>query len=92
MLKWICERIEGTGKAVQTPIGLLPTPDAIDTSGLKISQADLDELLKVDIEGWTQEALDVSENYKKFGDRLPAALENELRDLKDRLVAAATPK
>ncbi len=92
VLKWICERIEGTGKAVQTPIGLLPTPDAIDTSGLKISQADLDELLKVDIEGWTQEALDVSENYKKFGDRLPAALENELRDLKDRLVAAATPK
>jgi len=36
VLKWICERVEGTGKACETPIGNLPTPDALDLSGLAI--------------------------------------------------------
>src|SRR5690554_1358864 len=32
VLKWIVERTNGTGKAVKTEIGYLPTPDAIDTT------------------------------------------------------------
>src|SRR5436190_4604898 len=36
VLKWICERVEGTGKARPTPIGNLPTPDTLDLSGLTI--------------------------------------------------------
>ena len=30
VLKWILERCEGDGEAVETPIGFVPTPDAID--------------------------------------------------------------
>jgi len=37
VLKWICERVELTGKAVKTPIGYLPTEDAIDLSGSKVT-------------------------------------------------------
>ena len=92
VLKWICERVEGTGKAVKTPIGWLPTPDAIDTTGLNISSADLAELLSVDVEAWKKEATDVAEAYKKFGDRLPAALKEQLHDLGTRLSAAKIAK
>ena len=89
VLKWICARIEGTGEAVETPIGRLPAPKALDTSDLNLSDADLAELLAVDLEEWKQEAADVAENYKKYGDRLPGALEQELYRLGTRLSAAA---
>ena len=85
VLKWICERVEGTGKAVKTPIGMLPAADALDMSGLNISAEDQRQLLAVDIEGWKREAADIATYYQKFGARLPAALHNELRDLQARL-------
>jgi phosphoenolpyruvate carboxykinase (GTP) len=91
VLKWIGERIEGASTAVETPIGYLPTPEALDTSGLNGSRADVAELLAVDIEGWKKEAADVAENYKKFGSRLPAALEQELYNLGTRLSGATLP-
>ena len=40
VLKWIFERVEGSGEAVETPIGYLPAPGALDLSGLDISEAD----------------------------------------------------
>jgi phosphoenolpyruvate carboxykinase (GTP) len=91
VLKWIGERIEGASTAVETPIGYLPTPGALDTSGLNGSRADLAKLLAVDIEGWKKEAADVAENYKKFDSRLPAALEKELYNLGTRLSVATLP-
>ena len=85
VLKWICERIDGTGKAVKSPIGWLPTQDALDVSGLNISQQDLAELLSVDKEAWKKEADDVASNYAKFGDRLPKAMTEQLEGLRQRL-------
>ena len=87
VLKWICERVEGTGKAVKTPIGNLPTEDALDVSGLKISKDEIKALLSVDPEGWKKEIEDIEGNYSKFGDRLPKALKQELEGLKQRLNA-----
>jgi phosphoenolpyruvate carboxykinase (GTP) len=88
VLKWICERVEGTGKAVETPIGNLPSEDALDLSGLKISLEDVKQLTSVDAEGWKKEADDISEYYAKFGDRLPPALKKELDGLRGRLQKA----
>jgi phosphoenolpyruvate carboxykinase (GTP) len=85
VLKWICERVEGTGKAVKTAIGNLPAPDALDLSGVGVNEADLRELLSVDIEGWKRELADTEEFYTKFGDKLPKALKEELAKLKRRL-------
>ncbi len=45
VLKWIFERVEGGGEAVETPIGYLPTPEALDLSGLDASCGDLKDLL-----------------------------------------------
>lgn len=85
VLKWICERIAGTGRAQQTPIGNLPTPDALDLSGLNLPTADVKELLAVDKTGWQNEIADVAANYAKFGGHLPKALGEQLDQLKKRL-------
>jgi phosphoenolpyruvate carboxykinase (GTP) len=87
ILKWICERVDGTGKAVRTPIGLLPSPDSLDVSGIQVSAEDLKELLTVDREGWAKESANIEEYYAKFGDRLPPALKQQLDGLKARLTA-----
>jgi phosphoenolpyruvate carboxykinase (GTP) len=88
VLKWICERVDGAGKAHQTPIGTLPTADALDLTGLNLAPGQLEQLLEVDLEGWKKEAADVAANYAKFGARLPAALSAELDHLQKRLAEA----
>jgi phosphoenolpyruvate carboxykinase (GTP) len=85
VLKWICEQIDGTGKSVETPIGILPTADAIDLTGAKVSAAEMQELLKVDAEGWKKEIASVEESYKTYGSHMPYALLAELEALKKRL-------
>ncbi|NLE10447.1 MAG: phosphoenolpyruvate carboxykinase (GTP) [Actinobacteria bacterium] len=85
VLKWIFERVEGGGQAVETPIGAMPTPEAIDLSGIDVPAEDLKTLLAVDVEAWKAEAANLSEYYDGFGERLPAALRDQLRALQDRL-------
>ncbi len=85
VLKWICERVEGAGKAVKTPIGNLPAPDALDLSGLNLNPEDLKQLLTVDVEGWTRDVEDIAAYYAGCGDRLPAALKEQLAKLRQRL-------
>jgi len=88
VLKWICERIEGTGQAVETPIGNLPAPGALDLTGLNLANGDVADLLAVDVEAWKKEAQDIAGYYAKFGDRLPAALHQQLAELIQRLNSA----
>jgi phosphoenolpyruvate carboxykinase (GTP) len=85
VLKWICERIEGTGKARPTAIGNLPAADALDLSGLNIPAKDLEELLAVDTEGWKRGIVDIAATHARFGSHLPKALIEQMDRLKQRL-------
>ncbi len=85
VLKWICERVEGTGKSVTTPIGNLPAPCALDLAGLNLPAGNIEELLKVDLPGWKNEIADVAANYAKLGDKLPQALKDQLASLSQRI-------
>ncbi len=85
VLKWIFERCNGTAKAVDTPIGKVPTEDAIDTKGLDLAMEHLKELLKVDIKGWKDELPLIKEHYATFGEKLPEGLKEELSALEKRL-------
>jgi phosphoenolpyruvate carboxykinase (GTP) len=91
VLKWICERISGTAQAVETPIGRLPTKQSLDTSGLGLSDAQLDLLLTVDADVWREEASLIPAAYDKFGARLPQELWGQYEALLQRL-GAATPE
>ncbi|MBO5761101.1 MAG: phosphoenolpyruvate carboxykinase (GTP), partial [Lentisphaeria bacterium] len=86
VLKWIFERCDGEGEAVETPIGYMPTLNAIDRTGIEdeVSEADMKELLAFDKEGWVKEADMIEEHYKKF-EKLPKELADQLAALKARL-------
>jgi phosphoenolpyruvate carboxykinase (GTP) len=83
-IKWILERIAGTGKYVDTPIGRLPAEGAIDTSGLWIAPDTMKELFAVDKEQGLAELKEMREYYKLFGDKLPKELLAELDEAQKR--------
>jgi phosphoenolpyruvate carboxykinase (GTP) len=85
VLKWVIERIEGRAAAIETPVGYVPTPDALDVDGLDVSADDLAEVLRVDTDEWIAEIPQVTEWFTKFGDKLPGVLWAELDALKARL-------
>ncbi|MBO4490162.1 MAG: phosphoenolpyruvate carboxykinase (GTP), partial [Lentisphaeria bacterium] len=84
ILKWVFERCDGEGKAVETAIGYLPAEDAIDRTGTDVTAEDMHLLLTVDKAGWKTELETINEHFKKF-DRLPAELEAQRKGLEERL-------
>jgi phosphoenolpyruvate carboxykinase (GTP) len=91
VLKWIFERLDGEAEAVETPIGKLPPikgAGGLDLSGLSLSPADAEELLRVDVSGWLGEIPLIREHYSQFGNALPQGLKSELMALEERLKAA----
>jgi phosphoenolpyruvate carboxykinase (GTP) len=85
VLEWIFERAMGRGEAVDTPIGWVPAPGAIDLEGLDVSKEDLEELLTVRPEEWRAEVPLIREHFAQFGDRLPPALAAAVDELERRL-------
>lgn len=85
VLKWVFERCDGQGGAVDTPIGYLPAPGALDTRGLDIPEASLAALLRVDVDAWRRDVPAIREHLGQFGDRLPQALRDEAAELERRL-------
>ena len=85
VLKWIYERVSGTGKAVDTPIGRLPFEGEIDTKGLNISPDNCKKLFTVKNEEWLGEINEMREYYKIFGSHLPKELSAELDKIEERL-------
>ena len=85
VLQWICERVEGSGKAHATTIGNLPTAEALDVSSLNLPAETMRQLLAVDVPGWHQEITGVESYYEKFGGQLPATLRAQLDALRQRL-------
>lgn len=87
VLDWIIKRVEGKEDAEETPIGYVPLAEDIDRSGIEdeISFDTLREILHIDNAQWIKETEGIEEFYKKFGDRLPKELHEELEQLKERL-------
>ncbi|WP_031076522.1 phosphoenolpyruvate carboxykinase (GTP) [Streptomyces sp. NRRL WC-3742] len=85
VLKWIVERLQGTGEGVETPIGVLPTVEGFDLGDLELSKEDLDLLFTVDADIWRQEAALVPAHLELFGEHTPKELWDEYRNLVARL-------
>lgn len=85
VLDWILKRCEETVDADETAIGYVPKPEDINLEGCSVDEETLKGLLNVDTETWKKEAEGIKEFYKKFGDRLPKELEDELASLESRL-------
>ena len=88
VLEWILKRCDNEVDAVETAIGYVPKPEDINIEGLKdFDEEKLASILKVDNAKWAKEAAGVEEFYKKFGDKLPQELRDELNGLEERTKA-----
>jgi len=85
VLKWIVERIEGQAEARETSIGLLPTSNALDMTGLDLDAYAIERLLTVDAGEWTREAESNAANLSRLGSRVPPSLWREQEALEQRL-------
>ena len=85
VLNWIIDRCEGNADATETAIGYVPKPEDIDLTDLDMDIETLKSILVVDKDVWTKEAAEIEEHYKKFGDRLPEELREQLKNLKANL-------
>ncbi len=85
VLAWVFGRCDDDAEAVDTPIGRLPTPDALPTEGLDLSSEALAELLRFDPEAWGAQLPQVREHLTRFGDRLPEALRRQLARLEEQV-------
>ncbi|MGU3291535.1 phosphoenolpyruvate carboxykinase (GTP) [Williamsia sp. M5A3_1d] len=85
VLKWIVERIEGTADGVETPIGIVATPEALDLDGLDAAPEDVAESLAVDLDEWRGEIPSIEEWFEFVGEKLPTGIADEFAALKQRL-------
>lgn len=85
VLKWVIDRVHGRVGAEETPIGLVPHLKDIDMKGLDVSKAKMEKLFEIDVKGWQREAEDIDLFFKKFGDRMPKEMLEELHAMKAKL-------
>jgi phosphoenolpyruvate carboxykinase (GTP) len=85
VLRWILERVRGGGKAVETPIGWIPTPDGIEREGLGLPASTFEELLRIDRADWQNEIASQRNFFEQFGSRMPPEIQEEHKALGRRL-------
>ncbi len=88
VLKWIVDRIEGEADAIETPIGHLPTAEALDVGALGLCADAVETLLSVDAATWTDEAARNRTFLEEFGAPIPPALMRQQQALEERLANA----
>jgi phosphoenolpyruvate carboxykinase (GTP) len=71
ILKWIVLKIRGEANAVESPIGWMPTFDAIDWNGLDFSPEQFESIMDIDREEWKLELLQHAELFERMFDKLP---------------------
>lgn len=82
-LNWLTQYRDGKVKGRKTPIGVLPLVEELDFTGLEIDAADLDKLLRVDVERWLQETDHRAEHVRELPD-----MPREIWDAHEALVEA----
>jgi len=88
VLRWIIDRCQGKSDAVETPIGMVPARGSLDLHGTGLGAAQGERLFEIDVEGWSDALRSQEEFFDKFGDHLPAAMDEEHRALAKRLEQA----
>jgi phosphoenolpyruvate carboxykinase (GTP) len=89
VLLWMIERVKGRGRAVETPIGAVPAPGALNLDGLDLTRDEAEGLMRVDRDEWAAEVPEIRAFFDRFGSRLPAELDRSL-DALSRQLAATT--
>jgi phosphoenolpyruvate carboxykinase (GTP) len=77
VLKWVIDRCNGCGHAIESPLGWVPSLNALNWEGLDFNQADFFQIMNIDRETARHETIDQEELFTRFGDHLPREMELE---------------
>lgn len=89
VLDWIVRRVEGEDCAQRTPIGMLPTLEAIDLKGMP-EAVDMQGLFDVPRNFWLNEVQDLRKYFRgQVRSEFPEAIYGELDALEKRLLSSA---
>ncbi|WP_028660163.1 phosphoenolpyruvate carboxykinase (GTP) [Nocardioides insulae] len=72
-LMWLMRYKEGEVTGQETPVGVIPTQEELDLTGLDLPDADLERILSIDIARWKQEMGFRKQHLEQF-ERLPEAI------------------
>ncbi|MGC5629348.1 phosphoenolpyruvate carboxykinase (GTP) [Georgenia sp. Z1344] len=88
VLDWIIRRVSGEVDAVDGITGRMPRVEDLELGGLDLAPEVLEEIFRVDPDAWVAES-DATETYlEQFGDKVPAAVREQLARLRERIAAA----
>ena len=90
VLKWVLERCDGKGAAIDTIIGAVPTREALEVEG-KVTPENLAALLRVDPPEWVEAVAAQDEFFSQFGTRLPREIDEEHQRLARAVASAIAP-
>ena len=77
VLKWVVDRCNGCGTAIESPLGWVPDYGAINWEGLDFPRESFCSIMNIDTEVARQETNDQEELFTRFGDHLPREMEIE---------------
>ena len=87
VIDWVIRRVEGDVTGRETAIGTVPAEGELNLDGIEVPEADMAELFAIDPTSWLAEADLTEDFFAQFGDRIPAALQDQLTGLRARLSA-----
>jgi phosphoenolpyruvate carboxykinase (GTP) len=85
VLKWIIDRVQARGFAVESPLGFMPRHEDIEWAGLDFPADKFYDLMAVGRDAGAAEAQAHEEQFEKFFDRLPKEFVFERELLRSRL-------
>ncbi|HYN76400.1 MAG TPA: phosphoenolpyruvate carboxykinase (GTP) [Lamprocystis sp. (in: g-proteobacteria)] len=77
ILKWVVDRCNHCGSAIESPLGWVPGYDALSWEGLTFDRADYAAITNINTELARQETNDQEDLFTRFGDHLPREMESE---------------
>lgn len=88
VLDWIVRRAGGEVEAVEGVTGLYPKFEDFNLEGAGVDRVAWDKMYDIDPDAWAAEMEDTEEYFKKFGDRVPAAVTEQLAKFRERIAKA----
>ena len=88
VLDWIVRRAGGEVEAVEGVTGLYPKFEDFNLEGIDVDRAAWDKMYDIDPDAWAAEMDDTEEYFKQFGDKVPAAITEQLAKFRERIAKA----
>ncbi len=88
VLDWIVRRTAGEVEAVEGVTGLYPKFEDFNLEGTDVDKETWDKMFAIDPNAWEVELEDNEKYFEQFGDKVPAALKEQVAKFRERVSAA----